>query len=213
MGQAKLDNRKGIFLFDLPPQENEERRAVYRSSDGILHIRSPYTNDTYKESYETYIEDYTQQGIIATLRDAFNIFQAYLYTTKPSFAQRLTAKLLTPVPRIFRIGNFLDIACNTGYFISRLPNNWKIYGIEINKKAVRLSRQYKNIHVDQGALENFNPVRKFHFVRDSHVIEHITNYEKFISKLNQITNKGGYVLLYTPNSQSISYKLFQSNWC
>ena len=212
MKKSVANKPKLAFLFNLPALRNATNRSVFIDpANGLLHIKSAYTSDFYKQSYDAFVKPYQKAGLISKLRHLFNEFQARLYSTQPFFLRGIVAKMLTHVPTIYRAGNFLDVGCNTGYFISRLPTNWKSYGIEINHNAVRLSRQYKTIHVYQGVLEDFNFRQKFEFVRMSHVIEHITDYERFIAKTKRILNSGGCILIYTPNSHSISYQLFKKN--
>lgn len=216
MKNLKNDNRKYKkykFIFDLPYNSNGLKRSVYLDEeDKVYKIKSIYNTSRFKKNYTVFIQPYNQTGFLTKIRDSFHQVQADLYIPKRNLIQNFVAKVVTPIPKINNKGNFLDIGCNTGNFISKLPPIWKIFGVEVVKEAVDISKRYNNIKVYHSTLENFKTRMRFDFVRASHVIEHIDDYDAFFKKMFKIMNKNSYALLYTPNSGSLSHLLFRKYW-
>ncbi len=196
------------FLFTIRDQYG--KRRVYRMQpSGILNVESPFGSDTYKESYDRFVEAFKEMGYF---RKWLNARQGSLYVLQRSFLQKIIARLLTPVPKIFSYGNFLDVGCNTGNFLHALPDPWNRYGVEVNREACQVVKRYPNIRVFNTSLEKFTTPLRFDFVRASHVIEHVEDYERFLEKMYHLMAPKSYALLYTPNTQSFSYVLFKRYW-
>lgn len=200
---------KNKYLFDLIDGSG---RKCYLRKDNIIYIESSFTSDSYKKKYDAFLDSYNCTSMIKKVRDFYRQLQADLFSKKKNLAGKLLLGFLPYVPKIYKYGNFLDVGCNTGSFLSKLSKNWEKYGVEINTEACRLSKQFNDICVFNSPLEKFHTKLKFDFIRVSHVVEHTNDYEKFIKKLFEITKHNGYILFYTPNSRSLSYFIFKNLW-
>lgn len=200
------------YLYKLSDLDGSSR-MVYCDSRDVLVIETPYADDPFKKSYNVFVQSYQQQGFFHYLRGRFLRFQAGLYTSQRNPLLRLAAYLTTPVPPVNGYGNFLDVGCNTGAFLSKIPDPWKRFGVEINHDAFIQSKYYPNISVQNCALEQYRPLVSFQYVRLSHVIEHIKDEDAFLQSLTALMDAGSYALLYTPNTRSISRWLFGKHWC
>ncbi len=205
----KKDYKKLLFTL-----VEDDRRIVYKLNDsGIILIQSRFGNDKYKKNYNRFVNSYrVKPNFITIFREKFNQIQANLYVRERNFFQNLISKVFTYVPEIYSNGNFLDVGCNTGNFLQSLPTGWSRYGVEISVDAYQEALKSKKIKVFNTSLENFNTDIKFDFIRVSHVIEHIVEYDLFLNKMYQIMNHGSYALIYTPNTNSLSYILFKKYW-
>lgn len=187
-------------------------RDVCVGEDEVLEVRSGFGTNEYKRTYSAFVDAYRRSGLLHRLRDRFHSMQAHLHVPARSGWLDLLARLTTPVPQVVRYGKFLDVGCNTGSFLSKLPDPWERYGIEINPEAVRAARKLRNIRVFEGPLESFETALCFDFVRVSHAIEHVVDSDSFLRHLYNLTADDGYALLYTPNTRSISFRLFRQHW-
>lgn len=207
----KMETKNKVFLFNL---NDQDKRPVYLMKDtGILSIKSDFGRSEYKRKYEVFVDSYKRSRNLFTIfRDKFHQAQAELYVKSRSISQKIFNRSLTYVPQIHSYGNFLDIGCNTGSFLSKIPDIWIKYGVEINNNACKESLKYENIKVFNSGLEDLKSEIKFDFLRLSHVVEHIIEYDLFFQKMYEIMNHNSYALIYTPNTKSLSYFLFKRYW-
>ena len=138
-------------------------------------------------------------------------FRVYLFVTNTKFGDSLNIffNILTGGrPRLNLNSNekFIDVGCGKGHFMQYLPKSWLVHGCDI----VNYGIQKPNIWV--GNFEKLEFKNKYSIVRASHSLEHSTNPKKFIDKLIQITEDNGLIIIYSPNSDSIAYKIFKRNW-
>jgi len=101
-------------------------------------------------------------------------------------------------------GNFLDYGCGTGWLIEHAKSKFKnIEGYEPTKKLAEITSKKLNINV-------FNDFRnrrsnKYDIITLYDVIEHILNPKKFVNDIHKMMNKNALLVIYTPNSASISF--------
>lgn len=207
----QMSTNEKKYLFKLADNTN---RDVYLVKDtGLLYIESKFGSDDFKKEYNRFVDDYREnESLMTRIRDKYHMVQAKLYHKNINLFQRILNKFLPYVPSIKAYGNFLDVGCNTGSILSKLPDEWEKYGVEISKQAYKTAILNKNIEVYNTGLEEFNTEKKFKFIRASHVIEHIIDYDAFFQKIHSLMDKDGYVLFYTPNTKSISYYIFRKYW-
>jgi len=109
----------------------------------------------------------------------------------------------------------LDVGCGTGNFIKTLSfveKNIKIYGLDYNDKAVKILKKEKYNVEKYNLDDNLNIFfdEKFDIITMFDVIEHLNSFISFEKILNKNLVKGGYLVLTTPNSNSIE-RLFNSS--
>lgn len=113
-------------------------------------------------------------------------------------------------------GKILDVGCNGGFFLNKFPDQFEKYGIDIDKKAIDYGRKTfsfgKNLSCGS-FLEKEYPGDFFDGVILRGTIEHLIDPERFLSKISNLLKKNGKLfILATPNSNSISAKLFKEHW-
>ncbi len=211
---ADKENKEYKYLFSTEDSSSRMRKVYQSITTGLVRIigSKELDNADFKRQYNVFVDAYKKRGIFEKIRNCFHQLQANLYIRERSALQDIFSYLLTPVPKIYQYGKFLDVGCNTGNFLEKLPDRWGKYGLEINKDAYSIAKSKKNISVYNGTLENFETEEKFDFIRVSHTIEHTKNRHLFLDKLYNLLAKNGYLLVYTPNTQSLSYLLFGKNW-
>jgi len=191
-------NNKYRFLYKTP----DSRTASLNKRNGVV-LLSKFKESIEKDKYDAFVDSYKgRRGIFSTLRDKFHQVQGDSYKKHPGILSRVVSCSLTYVPKIKHTGNFL----------SKLPDTWKKYGVEINDEAYRVARKNPNIKVFHTSIEKLNTNIKYDFIRASHVIEHVDNPVVFLKKIKKLAKPKGRVLIYTPNTNSVSFKVFNKFW-
>ena len=197
--------KKLLFIL----ADGSERPVYLLKDTGVLRIESPFGLDAFKKDYNYFVDDFQRTPrILEYLREKYHTIQANLYRKNVGIMGRLINKFLPYVPHIYAYGNFLDVGCNTASLLSKLPAHWTKYGVEISNEAYKVAAGKQGIIVYNTGLETFESEVKFSFIRASHVIEHVTDYDGFLQKIHLLLDADGYALLYTPNTKSISRYVF-----
>lgn len=191
--------------------KEKDARTVSLLSNGLELINSKKSTDLYKQTYDRFVPEKNEHGVFAAITRNYRNLLSQSFSPNPPLLSKLFTTVIAPVPPIQKKGSILDIGCSTGYFLEHLPAGWRTKGIEINKSAAKIARE-KGLDVSDKRLEDYKTKEKFDYVRASHVIEHIKDYDMFADICASLVKVGGRLLIYTPNSQSLSRRLFKSNW-
>jgi len=98
----------------------------------------------------------------------------------------------------------LDIACGSGYGTRLLAEKASIvYGIDILPEAIEYAKRVyskKNIHYLKGNATKIPlPSSSIDIVVSFETVEHIKNYDRFISEIKRVLKHDGLLVLSTPN--------------
>lgn len=183
-----------------------------KDGDAVI-IERPRVNDSalFKSNYNRFIVKENERGLSNTLRKVVNCLQADAYTSKPTLFSKIIMFFYTPAPKICRGGHLLDIGCSSGNFIGNLKKIWKAEGIEINTVACRIARK-KGLTVHNCDVLELQATKRYDLIRCSHVYEHINDPDSFNSKVVSMLNRGALLVIYTPNLDSITRKIFGDVW-
>jgi SAM-dependent methyltransferase len=109
-------------------------------------------------------------------------------------------------------GKLLDVGSNLGAFLSLAgKRNWLTSGVDVSEYAVRYSRDNLGLNVFQGDLESAAfPAEHFDCVSMWDVIEHLPNPLQTLKEAGRVTRKGGLVIIYTPNQDSLLNRLIEA---
>lgn len=148
------------------------------------------------------------------------------YQTKPLFPQyeeyrqtkytsslyelervRLINDLIEPINQ-GNGGHALDIACNIGFFSQLLSaKGYNVIGIDNDEKQISIAKKINE--TDQVSYfctdvnEYFHQnIRSFNLILCLELIEHILEHENFLKNICNSLNKGGYLIISTPNRLS-----------
>lgn len=113
-------------------------------------------------------------------------------------------------------GKILDIGCNGGFFLNKLPNSFEKYGIDVDKKAIEFGKKNFNFEknlINNSFLNEKYPSNFFDAIILRGTIEHLTDPHLYVQKIFKILKKKGLVyIIATPNIESISAKIFKKHW-
>jgi 2-polyprenyl-3-methyl-5-hydroxy-6-metoxy-1,4-benzoquinol methylase len=116
-------------------------------------------------------------------------------------------------PPNLKFGSILDVGCGDGYFLLYLKDlGWKTVGVEINSYAAQKAKD-KGLMVYNDDLLNVDfGGRTFDVVRLWSVLEHLHQPSLTIKKISQILKRGGFLIIQTPNFNSLARKIFRDRW-
>ncbi len=116
-------------------------------------------------------------------------------------------------PHNIRKGKILDVGCGDGLFIYPLKElGWQVYGLEINDEAAQRARA-RGLNVKTlDLLDSDFPDDFFDVVRMLSVLEHLHHPSKYLKKAYKILKPGGYLIIETPNIESLASKIFGKSW-
>jgi 2-polyprenyl-3-methyl-5-hydroxy-6-metoxy-1,4-benzoquinol methylase len=106
-------------------------------------------------------------------------------------------------------GKLLEIGCARGDFL-RIARQWfDVCGVEPNPELADSSSQVAPVFRD---IIERTPWNGFDVVASFHVIEHVDSPRSFIAAAVQRLQRGGLLVIETPNIDSLPFKLLQSRW-
>ena len=111
-------------------------------------------------------------------------------------------------------GKILDAGCGYGFFLSALSDKWEKYGVEYSQFTVDfVKKEFPDIIIEQGDLEcDIFENEKFDVIYCYHVIEHVSDPKKVITKLRGLLKKDGILVISTPNVESFCARRFRGNY-
>ena len=109
-------------------------------------------------------------------------------------------------------GNFLDIGSGLGLGLAYAQKlGFKLYATEFDQNAIDFINTNFDADCFFGDLKNAKyPNNFFDLIHVSHVIEHVTDLDEFITEIKRVLKKGGFVCIGTPDSSSFLYKLYNN---
>jgi len=110
-------------------------------------------------------------------------------------------------------GKLLDIGCGNGKRIELMRDlGWSVEGIDFDENAVRTARK-KELQVHCGTLdEKKYPKDHFDAIMMCHVFEHLYEPIDVLKECYRILKPNGNLVIVTPNSDSLTHRLFKHNW-
>jgi ubiquinone/menaquinone biosynthesis C-methylase UbiE len=99
----------------------------------------------------------------------------------------------------------LEIGSGMGHLVGSLEDSFETYGMDLNHWAVKQSQAVINKTSLQTASAQELPYKDgaFNVVIIKHIVEHLPDPQKAINEIGRVTEKGGILLLATPNLDSL----------
>lgn len=213
--QCQAPNCGLIWLDPMPhPDELHRFYKTYYThapkSDGVPKVKRPKS--------ERHLKVESQRGYLAT-RFGYHLKECSWWTR---FLGGTT--WLTPVSRMhldFSVmhlaavpnGRVLDVGCGGGQILANLQRfGWNVEGVDFDPLAVAAARE-RGVTVRLGSLaDQHYSEESFDAVIMSHLIEHVPDPVSLIRECHRILKPGGRLVMVTPNTQSLSHRLFGRAW-
>jgi len=110
-------------------------------------------------------------------------------------------------------GKVLDVGAAAGFILKGFENmGWQGVGIEPNVKMVEYGKKVLGIDLQQGTLETARFDEKFDLIMLIQVIACLYSLNRSIKNAYDLLKPGGYVLIETGNTSSLTAKLFGKFW-
>ncbi|MEO7834866.1 MAG: class I SAM-dependent methyltransferase [Ginsengibacter sp.] len=155
------------------------------------HLTNVYSDDYFfagGSGYPNYLEEKKQ-----------------LYNSGIRYA-KIISRFTTP-------GKVLDVGCAAGFYLKGFEKSgWKCVGIEPNDTIASYGRNELNLNIVTGDLESFQTEEKFDLVNLIEVIGHFYDLSKAMSKVQDLVNKEGLVLVESWDHSSKIARFFGKSW-
>jgi len=191
------DHKKGIepYQFDGLP--------IYKCKDCNIIFTEKYGKNIdaralYRDYYRNEIAGRFRFGIEYVIR-SFRFFRAL--------------KIFTIYPKAKSI---LDVGSGRGfmlYYLKKYYGYRRTAGTQISKNAFEFSKNKLHLEIyDKDLLELFPDKTGFDIVTIWHVLEHVTQPEKYIEKIHSLLNNRGKLIIEVPNFNSWTRALTGKYW-
>ena len=111
------------------------------------------------------------------------------------------------------IYKFLDIGSASGAFLKTIKDlGFLEEGYEPSKWMVEYGKKNYDVNIKQGSIENVNDTNKYDFISFWDVLEHVTNLNETLTKVQKISKKNTILIINVPNVDSIACKITGSKW-
>ena len=104
-----------------------------------------------------------------------------------------------------RGARLLEVGSGMGHLVGQLEDTFETYGIDVNHWAVKQSKPVIHTSQLQSASAQELPYGDgvFNVVIIKHIVEHLPDPQKAIQEIGRVTEKGGTLILATPNLDSL----------
>jgi 2-polyprenyl-3-methyl-5-hydroxy-6-metoxy-1,4-benzoquinol methylase len=111
-------------------------------------------------------------------------------------------------------GNLLEIGCGLGHLVGQLEGHFRTWAIDINRWALGRARQVAPRTLLSHASAEALPFATgcFDVVVIKHIVEHLPHPERAIAEIGRVTRPGGWLILATPNLDSLLRPLKGERW-
>jgi 2-polyprenyl-3-methyl-5-hydroxy-6-metoxy-1,4-benzoquinol methylase len=111
-------------------------------------------------------------------------------------------------------GKLLEIGCGNGRFLREAYEaGWQATGIDFDEHAVSAARSISGVKASVGDLHSMNFGNAvFDAVVMNNVIEHVPNPAEVVAECSRVLRPGGRLVMITPNSWALGYRLFAGDW-
>jgi len=98
-------------------------------------------------------------------------------------------------------GKILEIGSGYGFFLEEMKKyNFDVTGIEISNDRLKIAKKItKSKILDVNIMENNLKIGKFHTIVLFHVLEHISNLDRFLKNIKNMLLKNGKIVIEVPN--------------
>lgn len=131
----------------------------------------------------------------------------------PLLDRRAKYDLAERLPVFIPGGIIVDVGCGNGVYLNKMKSlGWRVYGVEPDSAASEPAIR-SGLDVFRGVLKDA-PIKNDSSdqVTMIHVLEHLPNPLEDLSECLRILKKGGRMVIYTPNAESLAHGHFGRNF-
>jgi SAM-dependent methyltransferase len=183
-----------VIGYDYNNLDQKKTFAYYKCID-CSHV---YATPRIKNMYQFYIDKQDEQ-----------------YVKNSDFRRHTYSEVVKILKKFTNKNNILEYGSGMGDFIYVAEkSNFKCVGIEISKFSSQISKNLNHevYQCDLDQLKNFIGQKKFDVIVMMGVIEHLEYPDRDLKSMDQYLNKGGLIVLWTGDFNSIYSKILKKNW-
>lgn len=110
-------------------------------------------------------------------------------------------------------GTVLDVGAAAGFILKGFENRgWHGMGVEPNRSMTEYGKNEIGVNIKSGTIETVEFEKKFDLVILIQVVAHIYDLHNSMKRINGFLKPGGHVLIETWNKDSLTARIFGSNW-
>ena len=172
--------------------------VILRCRDCTFRFKSTqptedYLAQHYAESSEDYLKSTAEDDV--KFREDYRVAQELLHSSFPTG------------------GTIVDVGCASGFFLESLGTNWNRYGVDLFHLAVERSRTRAGLVIQECDLMSAGfSSQSFDVICSFDVLEHLRNPTAFFHEARRLLKPGGWLLIGTGNSGSLTARLAGSRW-
>jgi len=107
---------------------------------------------------------------------------------------------------------FLDIGSASGIFLKVIKDmGFNEIGFEPSNWMVNFGKKNYNVNIKQGLIQNVES-SKYDFISFWDVLEHVTDLQGTLEKVDELTKKDSYLIINVPDIDSYAKKIMKFNW-
>jgi 2-polyprenyl-3-methyl-5-hydroxy-6-metoxy-1,4-benzoquinol methylase len=182
------------MIFTNPRPTKDTIGFFYPDSAGYYQPDSKNKDNTIEEKIiRTVLANYYGYQF----KSPFSKSWAFLF--KKLFRHKLA---VSHIPRFVPGGRLLDIGCSWGSYIYKMSNyGWKVYGVEINKKAAEYAKNTLGIeNIFNGSFNEYKcPEDFFDVVHMSMALEHLHEPAQCLKRIHKFMKTGGQLIISVPD--------------
>jgi len=188
------------------------------TSDSIF-INKPISNSLCLSCGHVFNETGARKRIKSFYTDSYKLMDAtssaeFKYFDKSSELglSELRVKILSNLTTLIKTGKILDIGCGKGNFLLEFSNKfpeWKLFGIEPSKNAIKFAKQNLSLATLHEGL--YNPKifdEQFDIIAAMGVLEHLENPKNFLDQISLNLKDDGLLFFDVPNFKLNPIDLF-----
>lgn len=143
-------------------------------------------------------------------KERINLSKLQLYNP---LTERRYIGLLNRIQGYRKNNEILEIGCGEGHFLSVAKNmDWQVMGLEKAPYAAEICKKFKINVICSDLLDTDIKNDYYDAVVMFEVLEHLTQPQEYLRKINAILRKGGVLVITTPNFNSITRRLLNQRW-
>lgn len=123
-------------------------------------------------------------------------------------------KIINVLKKYKRKGQVLDVGCSYGFYLKAFKEmGYDVFGIDVSKKSIRFVTEVLQIDAINADFNSYLfKENSFNIVTMIDVVEHFSSPNKIVSKIYQILDKNGVLIIQTPNVESLMSKITGNDW-
>lgn len=134
------------------------------------------------------------------------------YLRREKYYRQISKKIIEKIKQYQTSGKFLDVGCFCGLFLDEARKaGFKVYGLEIEKKAADYGRKKLNLNIINKDFEKYKN-GQFDVITFIDVLEHLPDLRKVLLKVKKMLNKNGILFIQCPNIESFVFRLTREKW-